>query len=56
VSAAERVIVTLFEIVLDAPLSMEMLVLEGAVVSVTTKLMLSDAVSETFPVESLNHA
>ena len=55
-SEAERLIVTLFEIVLDAPLSMEMLVLEGAVMSVTTKLMMSDVVSETFPVESLNHA
>ena len=51
---AESVRVTLVEVVLLSPVLMLMVGLPGAVVSLTTKVMLSEAESETFPSVSLN--
>ena len=50
----ERVSVTLVEVVLLAPLLMLIVGLLGTVVSLTTKVMPSEAESETFPAVSLN--
>ena len=46
--------VTLVEVVFAAPELMLIVGLPGAVVSLTTKVMPSEAESETFPVASLN--
>ena len=46
--------VTLVEVVLLSPVLMLIVGLLGAVVSVTTKVMLSEATAETLPLESLN--
>ena len=46
--------VTLVEVVLLAPLLMLIVGLLGTVVSLTTKVMLSEAEAETFPAVSLN--
>ena len=46
--------VTLVEVVLSAPELMLIVGLFGAVVSLTTKVMLSEAEAETFPAVSLN--
>ena len=46
--------VTLVEVVLSAPELMIIVGLLGAVVSLTTKVMPSEAESETFPAASLN--
>ena len=51
---AERVSVTLVVVVMLSPVLMLMVGLPGAVVSLTTKVMLSEAESETFPAVSLN--
>ena len=51
---AESVRVTLVEVVLLSPVLMLMVGLPGAVVSLTTKVMPSEAEAETFPAESLN--
>ena len=50
----ERVSVTLVEVVLLSPVLILMVGLLGAVVSLTTKVMLSEAEDETFPAVSLN--
>ena len=46
--------VTLVEVVLMSPVLMLIVGLLGTVVSLTTKVMPSEAEAETFPVESLN--
>ena len=51
---AESVRVTLVEVVLLSPVLMLMVGLLGTVVSLTTKVMPSEAESETFPAVSLN--
>ena len=51
---AERVRVTLVEVVLLSPVLMLIVGLLGAVVSLTTKVMPSEAEAETFPAASLN--
>ena len=53
-SVAESVRVTLVEVVLAAPELMLIVGLLGTVVSLTTKVMLSEAEAETLPAESLN--
>ena len=53
-SVAERVSVTLVEVVVAAPELMLIVGLLGTVVSLTTKVMLSEAEAETFPAVSLN--
>ena len=50
----ERVSVTLVEVVLLSPVLMLIVGLLGTVVSLTTKVMPSEAESETFPAVSLN--
>ena len=50
----ERVSVTLVEVVLSAPELMLIVGLLGAVVSLTTKVMPSEADDETFPAVSLS--
>ena len=50
----ERVSVTLGEVVLLSPVLMLIVGLLGTVVSLTTKVMLSEAEVETFPAVSLN--
>ena len=50
----ERVSVTLVEVVLLSPVLMLIVGLLGTVVSLTTKVMLSEAEAETFPAVSLN--
>ena len=53
-SVAERArLTTVFDVLL-APLLMLIVGLLGSVVSLTTKVMLSEAESETFPAVSLN--
>ena len=51
---AERVSVTLVEVVLLSPVLMLIVGLPGTVVSLITKVMLSEAEAETFPSVSLN--
>ena len=50
----ERASVTLVEVVLRSPVLMLIVGLLGTVVSLTTKVMLSEAEAETFPAVSLN--
>ena len=50
----ERASVTLVEVVLLSPVLMLIVGLLGTVVSLTTKVMPSEAESETFPAVSLN--
>ncbi len=51
---AESVRVTLVEVVLLSPVLMVIVGLLGAVVSLTAKVITSEAESETFPAVSLN--
>ena len=51
---AESVSVTLVEVVLLSPVLMLIVGLLGTVVSLITKVMLSEAEVETLPLESLN--
>ena len=53
-SEAERARLTTVLLVLESPLLMLMVGLLGAVVSLTTKVMPSEADDETFPAVSLN--
>ena len=53
-SEAERARLTTVLLVLESPLLMLIVGLLGAVVSLTTKVMLSEAEAETFPSVSLN--
>ena len=51
---AESVRVTLVEVVLLSPVLMLIVGLPGTVVSLTTKVITSEAESETYPASSLN--